>query len=80
MAQKTGITFSAVAEDVVVIAVMGVSCTSIITRKVLEEVLTNIAQQMTGSGKSTFIHKLTGSEEAVVGDSLASCKPHSGPN
>jgi tRNA A37 threonylcarbamoyladenosine biosynthesis protein TsaE len=29
--------------------------------------------QMTGSGKSTFIQKLTGSMEAVVGDGLASC-------
>ena len=29
---------------------------------------------MTGSGKSNFIQKLTGSKEAVVGDSLASCE------
>ena len=32
---------------------------------------------MTGSGKSNFIQKLTGSKEAVVGDSLASCECHS---
>jgi hypothetical protein len=32
---------------------------------------------MTGSGKSNFIQKLTGSKEAVVGDSLASCEYHS---
>jgi hypothetical protein len=32
---------------------------------------------MTGSGKSNFIQKLTGSKEAVVGESLASCECHS---
>jgi len=51
MSHPEGIPFSQVAEDVVVIAVMGV----------------------TGSGKSTFIQKVTGSESVVVGSNLVSC-------
>ena len=45
------LTFADVAEDVVLIAVMGV----------------------TGSGKSTFIKRVTGSEEVVIGKDLTSC-------
>lgn len=51
MSQPEGVPFSEIVEDVVLIAVMGV----------------------TGSGKSSFVKLVTGSEEVVVGNDLNSC-------
>ena len=51
MSQVQGVPFFKVAEDVVLIAVMGV----------------------TGSGKSTFVKQVTGSEKFVIGNELTSC-------